>query len=53
MKGHVTFWIHLDHNEKLGLVLFKLYGQACKVCNTTYQTTYKPPMWYIEEVIKV
>ena len=52
MKGHVTFWIHLDHKEKLGAVLFKLYGQACNICNTSGQIEYVPSMWYIE-VVKV
>ena len=53
MKGRVIFWIHLNHKEKLGAVLFKLYGQACNRCHTRGQIEFIPPMWYIDEVIKV
>ena len=30
----LMFWVHLDTIEKLGAVLFKLYGQACDECGT-------------------
>ena len=36
------FWIHLDMIEKLGAVLFKLYGQACDKCGSDDKTTFYP-----------
>ena len=47
------FWIHLDKEEKLGGVQFKLYGQACDKCGSDDEPTFCPPMWYPEEVVKV
>ena len=53
MKGRVMFWIHLDREDNLGGVLFKLYGQACDKCGSDDEPTFCPPMWYPEEVVKV
>ena len=41
MRGSM-FWVHLDTIEKLGAVLFKLYGQACNKCGTDDETTLYP-----------
>jgi len=50
MKGQVTFWFRLDYLTGKGIVMFKLYGQKCQMCDTKF---FEHAIWYPEEVTKV
>jgi len=50
MKGQVTFWFRIDYLTGHGIVMFKLYGQKCQICEPKF---FEHSIWYPEEVTKV